>query len=253
VVVAIVALGTVFTAAGCASIRSVVPSAMLANEGTSTTWDTTATPAASGCTPIQVRASQAREQQVITEIEDALPCNFSGTLLTGGYDVIYLAPLNGHTQAIFDAAVARHPDPAPYAITFTAVAGRQSYAEANAEVSQLRGADKTGCLVYSINIDGSVTISRSDGPRCSPLPRPAITTVHTTLGGCRNVMAQGFGARWHGNTPWPYTGEGTYSGTLRWVDSDHAVFTVDRGPGVSHGGGVVHLRWGGGPAVCALQ
>jgi hypothetical protein len=116
----------------------------------------------------------------MTEIEMALPCNFSGSAVVpagSAHYVIYLAPLNAHTRAVFESVLARNTDVTSVpGLSFTVSAGKQSFAEGDAESSQLESRSKSRCLGYGVNADGSVTISPGGGPHCPASPATTTTS-----------------------------------------------------------------------------
>jgi hypothetical protein len=169
---ALVALA-VFSVAACSSATS-------GGLTTKTTWDTSSGTAPKCMTGLSLKPDLAPEGRLMTEIEMALPCNFSGSAVVpaGSYHyVVYLAPLNVHTRAVFESILARNPDVTSVpGVSFTVAAGKQSFAEGDAESGQLASKSKSKCLGYGVNADGSVTISPTGAPGCPHLRAASTTT-----------------------------------------------------------------------------
>jgi hypothetical protein len=108
--------------------------------------------------------------RLLDEVSSALPCNLSGfvTETKWSHYVIFLAPLNAHTEDVAAAIISGDPQARSTPdFTVSLMAGKQSLVAAEAEVQRL---PLMKCARYGIRRDGSLWVIHDDNFNCPPPP-----------------------------------------------------------------------------------
>jgi hypothetical protein len=99
------------------------------------------------------------------QVADALPCAFTGTALepAGSKNlVIYVFPLNTHTQAVVQSLIDRSPVASIPGVTVQIKQGVQSFSRAEEQISAVLTALDPHNVQGAVEVDGSVTFSIKD-------------------------------------------------------------------------------------------